>query len=44
VPALLVSGDTAPERLRQAQASGIPLLHKPVSRDKLKQEMTALLR
>jgi signal transduction histidine kinase/ActR/RegA family two-component response regulator len=43
VPALLVSGDTAPERLRQAQASGIPLLHKPVSSDKLKQEMTALL-
>jgi signal transduction histidine kinase len=44
VPALLVSGDTAPERLREAQASGIPLLHKPVSSEKLRQEMTALLR
>ena len=31
IPALLITGDTAPERLREAQASGIPLLHKPVS-------------
>jgi signal transduction histidine kinase len=31
LPALLVTGDTAPERLREAVASGIPLLHKPVS-------------
>jgi signal transduction histidine kinase len=36
VPALLVSGDTAPERLQEAQASGLPLLHKPVSAEKLK--------
>ena len=26
----LVTGDTAPSRLRDAQAAGIPLLHKPV--------------
>jgi signal transduction histidine kinase/CheY-like chemotaxis protein len=44
VPALLVSGDTAPERLREAQASGLPLLHKPVSLDKLMQTMLAVLR
>jgi two-component system, sensor histidine kinase len=31
LPALLITGDTAPERLREAQASGVPLLHKPVS-------------
>lgn len=31
LPALLITGDTAPERLREARASGIPLLHKPVS-------------
>jgi signal transduction histidine kinase len=31
LPALLVTGDTAPERLREAQSSGVPLLHKPVS-------------
>ena len=30
VPALLVTGDTAPERLRDAAASGLRLLHKPV--------------
>jgi len=29
--ALLITGDTAPERLREAQASGMPLLHKSVS-------------
>ncbi|WP_218565244.1 hybrid sensor histidine kinase/response regulator [Pseudomonas sp. o96-267] len=31
VPALLITGDTATQRLREATASGIPLLHKPVS-------------
>ena len=44
VPALLVSGDTAPERLREAQSSGLPLLHKPVSADKLLEAMLAALR
>jgi len=44
VPALLVSGDTAPERLREAQSSGLPLLHKPVSADKLMKAMLAALR
>lgn len=31
IPALIVTGDTAPERLREARDSGVPLLHKPVS-------------
>jgi signal transduction histidine kinase len=44
VPALLVSGDTAPERLREAQWSGLPLLHKPVSAEKLTEAMLAALR
>lgn len=35
VPALLITGDTAPERWRQALASGVPLLHKPVSPSEL---------
>jgi two-component system, sensor histidine kinase len=43
VPALMVSGDTAPERLREAQASGLPFLHKPVSAEKLKETMLAAL-
>lgn len=30
LPALLITGDTAPERLREALATGVPLLHKPV--------------
>lgn len=35
LPALLITGDTAPERLVEASAGGIPLLHKPVSAEKL---------
>ena len=35
LPAVLVTGDTAPERIREASASGLPLLHKPVSPDQL---------
>ena len=34
-PAFIVTGDTAPERLREASASGIPLLHKPLLPDQL---------
>jgi signal transduction histidine kinase len=30
IPALLLTGDTAPARLREATDSGLPLLHKPV--------------
>ncbi len=30
LPCLLITGDTAPQRLREALASGVPLLHKPV--------------
>lgn len=35
VPALIITGDTAPARLREARDSGIPLLHKPVSPSQL---------
>ncbi|VAX11781.1 hypothetical protein MNBD_GAMMA25-2189 [hydrothermal vent metagenome] len=30
IPALIITGDTAPERLREARASGYTLLHKPL--------------
>jgi len=30
IPALLISGDTAPDRLKEAQRAGLKLLHKPV--------------
>jgi len=36
IPAALVSGDTAPESLREARASGYPLLPKPVAPAKLR--------
>ena len=31
IPAFVITGDTAPERLREASAGGFHLLHKPVS-------------
>ncbi|NDU85488.1 MAG: response regulator [Ferrovum sp.] len=43
LPALLITGDTAPERLREEQSSGIPLLHKPVAPNLLYQKMVAVL-
>lgn len=36
IPAMLVTGDTAPDRLRDAQASGYLLLHKPVPHGRLR--------
>lgn len=37
VAALLISGDTAPDRLKEAQQAGIKLLHKPVALNALRQ-------
>lgn len=36
IPALIVTGDTAPERMREAQASGHALMHKPLQPGKLR--------
>lgn len=33
LPALIVSGDTAPERLQEVRGAGIELLHKPLRRE-----------
>lgn len=43
IPTLLITGDTAPDRLREAHASGFELLHKPVQPAKLRQAMQSLL-
>ncbi|MEO5738259.1 MAG: hybrid sensor histidine kinase/response regulator [Variovorax sp.] len=43
LPALLITGDTAPERLREARASGLLLLHKPVSPRQLHHGLMAVL-
>jgi DNA-binding NtrC family response regulator len=35
LPALLITGDTAPDRLNLAIETGLTLLHKPVSSEEL---------
>ena len=44
IPAFLISGDTAPERLIEARASGYQLLHKPVSPMRLRALVSQLLK
>ena len=41
---LIITGDTAPDRLREAENSGYPLLHKPVQPSKLRSAMRRLNR
>jgi signal transduction histidine kinase/CheY-like chemotaxis protein len=36
IPAMLITGDTAPDRLHEAHESGFLLLHKPVAASKLR--------
>jgi signal transduction histidine kinase len=43
VPVLIITGDTGPERLQEADASGFPLLHKPVQPAKLRATLNYLL-
>ena len=42
IPALLITGDTAPDRLQQAQKSDLILLHKPVQPAKLRAALNLL--
>ncbi|MEI2644596.1 MAG: ATP-binding protein [Candidatus Competibacter sp.] len=44
VPTLIITGDTDPEHLREAEASGYPLLHKPVQPAKLRSAVRHLIR
>ncbi len=39
IPAIIITGDTAPDRIKEANASGFTILHKPV----LPKELRALL-
>jgi two-component system, sensor histidine kinase len=43
IPAMLITGDTAPGRLAEANASGLLLLHKPVSNSKLRAAIVHLI-
>jgi CheY-like chemotaxis protein len=44
IPAFLITGDIAPERLREASANGFHLLHKPVGPMALRAMLNQLLR
>ncbi len=44
VPAIIITGDTAADRLRTAHAAGTALLHKPVEPQALQEAIDALLR
>ncbi len=39
IPALLVTGDTAPDRIVEIKSSGIPVLHKPLQPEALRQAL-----
>jgi len=44
IPAMILTGDTAPERIREAREAGCPLLHKPVQPGRLLALMRHCLR
>ena len=43
VPAVIITGDTSPERLKEVKLSGLELLHKPVATDELCRVLSRLL-
>ncbi|HTU64544.1 MAG TPA: hybrid sensor histidine kinase/response regulator [Steroidobacteraceae bacterium] len=43
IPGMLITGDTAPDRLREAQESGLVLLHKPVPNHRLRSAIAHLV-
>jgi signal transduction histidine kinase/CheY-like chemotaxis protein len=43
IPAAIITGDTAPTRLKEAKDSGFQLLHKPVSGGKLRALLNSVL-
>jgi two-component system, sensor histidine kinase len=44
IPGMLITGDTAPDRLKEAQDSGMLLLHKPVANSRLRAAIIHLVR
>jgi two-component system, sensor histidine kinase len=42
VPAVIVSGDTLPARLQEVQESGLPMLHKPLRPEALREVLRGL--
>jgi two-component system, sensor histidine kinase len=43
IPALLITGDTAPERIREIQGSNLPMLHKPIEENTLRSALLQLI-
>ncbi|MEE8342308.1 MAG: hybrid sensor histidine kinase/response regulator, partial [Gammaproteobacteria bacterium] len=43
IPGILITGDTAPDRLIEAEASGYPMLHKPVPPARLRALVSYML-
>jgi PAS domain S-box-containing protein len=39
IPSIIITGDTAPERLREAEASGFAILHKPIQTPQLREAL-----
>ncbi len=42
IPAVLITGDTGPERIREIEASGLAVLHKPLQEDELRACLSTL--
>jgi two-component system, sensor histidine kinase len=42
IPALLITGDTNPDQIRQITASGLAVLHKPLREEELNDALCAL--
>lgn len=42
IPAVIITGDTAPERIAEVERSGLAIAHKPVHADKLKEILAGL--
>jgi signal transduction histidine kinase/CheY-like chemotaxis protein len=43
IPAILITGDTAPERIVEAQSSGLRLFHKPLDAERLRDAIVSSL-
>ena len=44
IPAILISGDTAPARLLEAEAAGLELIHKPIDAASFRRKLPVLLK
>jgi PAS domain S-box-containing protein len=44
IPTIIVTGDTAPERIEEVHGSGFEIMHKPVAPDALARKLAQLLR